>query len=110
MIQKMIIPIDAKKLLNQYDENHVLLYDANKKCYFAKSKDELLKMQDEKIKQLENIIKVLKKENDEFQTQLATQNQTFKEEVNQRFASFLETYQETNQELIRMVKSLMEGN
>lgn len=99
MKQKMLIEVNAEKPLNEYNETHVLLYDGIKKQYFVKSRDELLSSQNTKIKELEAKIDLLKKENDKF-----------KNELTQKFASFLETYQETNNEIIQMVKSLMEEN
>lgn len=99
MKQKMLIEVNAEKPLNEYNETHVLLYDGIKKQYFVKSRDELLSSQNAKIKELEAKIDLLKKENDKF-----------KNELTQKFASFLETYQETNNEIIQMVKSLMEEN
>ena len=118
MIQKMIIQVDSKKPFNEVGEDHVLLYDASKKLYFAISRDTLLSAQNAEIKKLQYEMGVLKESNQRFRQELEAsfrnyvnkleENfQNFKNLNDQKYREFLILYQETNNDLIQMVKSLM---
>lgn len=102
MIQKVIIPLDTSK--HKPERDHVLLYDEKKRAYFAVSRESLLSEQNNKIQLLKEEVAILKKQNELFMADMLNKFNNFKE----HYQDFLKTYQETNNELIGMVKSLLE--
>lgn len=119
MKTKTTIEIFSKKPLNEYKDGHILIYDFNKKAYLVTDRQNFLSPQNKKIEDLEkkfnafkeNVekqVKTMKENNDSFVQNCKEENTKFTEKVNSDYEKFLEGYQETNNTVITLIKSLEE--
>ena len=104
--QKTLIEINSSKPIDKLG-NHVLFFDATKKCYYAMTMEEFLAPQNNKIKALEKEIEEHKILADQSLAQMKSEIDEFKSTMLQEKQDFLATYKETNSKIIEIVKSFI---
>lgn len=98
MVQKLMIEVESEKLLPEYGDRHMIIYDNVKKRYYVTTRESFLREQDQKIKELEI---EMEKQKEEIQKYI--------KECDEKYKNFLNVYTETNSKLIEMVKKVVVG-
>ena len=101
MIYDMLFKVDAKGdvPINELGDNHIMIYDNSKKCFYITTRESFLKPQLDEIA-------VLKAKVDH----LEAQNEEFRKEITTKLNSFLADYKETNSKMIKMIKTFYIGD
>lgn len=111
MVQKLVIEVDARKPLELYGSNHMLVYDGTTKRYFPMTREEFLAPQNAKIKALsEELTKFEKHLEDllnKFENKIEKEIHKFEDDSVKEYSEFLSTYKETNGKMIEMIKSVV---
>ena len=105
MRQKTMIDVISEKPLEKMGNNTVLVYDKEKNCYKAMTHEQLLAPQNEKIKALTDKFAALSNEVAAFKQSVNKSQVEFKQSILDEKQEFLKTYKETNEKIIKMVKS-----
>ena len=113
---KLLIEVQGNKPLNEYGDNHVIAYNKQKNSYYVTTAESLFSNQNSKIDNVEQKLKETKTRLLSLQGELVSFEQVIQNNINNfenhmedRFREFLQTYQETNASLIRMVRELIEA-
>lgn len=109
MIQKMMIEVEAEKLLPEYGDRHMIIYDNAKKRYYVTTRENFLQEQNKKIETLETLVKNHELTMKKYIKNCDNQNKNFEEKMNEKFDAFIKQYTETNAKLIEMVKKVVVG-
>ena len=106
MIQRMTIDIDSRKPLASYGDGHILVFDKEKNYYFIVTREDFLREQNNKIKLLdEQLKKLLEKVNGSLK-EFEEKEKKFFEESENKYNNFLIQYKETNEKMIKLIKTL----
>ena len=98
MIQKVVLEVESEKMLSEYGDRHVILYDEKKGRYYVQTREKFLSEQNQEIKKLRKEIERNKKEIEDYI-----------EEADEKYKKFLQTYSETNAKVLELVKSVVEA-
>lgn len=100
MIYDMLFKVDTKGdvPISELGDNHIMIYDNSKKCFYITTRESFLKPQLDEIASLKAKIDCLEAENKEF-----------KKEITTKINSFLADYKETNAKMIKMIKTFYLG-
>lgn len=98
MIQKVVLEVESEKMLSEYGDRHVILYDEKKGRYYVQTREKFLSEQNQEIKKLRKEIERNTKE-----------IKDYIEEAEEKYKKFLQTYSETNAKVLELVKSVVEA-
>lgn len=109
MVQKLMIEVESEKLLPEYGDRHMIIYDSSKKRYYVTTRESFLREQNEKIKKLEALVKNHELTMKKYIENCDNQNKDFETKIEAKFDAFMKQYAETNAKLIEMVKKVVVG-
>lgn len=97
MIQKVVLEVESEKMLSEYGDRHVILYDEKKGRYYVQTREKFLSEQNQEIKKLRDEIERSKKE-----------IKDYIKNADEKYKKFLTTYSKTNEKVLELVKSVVE--
>lgn len=97
MIQKVVLEVESEKMLSEYGDRHVILYDEKKGRYYVQTREKFLSEQNQEMKKLKERVEESEKKMKEYI-----------EEADEKYRNFLQTYSETNQKVLGLVRSVVE--
>lgn len=105
MQQKMIINVDSPAKLSNLKDGDIVIYDGTRKVFYVTTKESLFyQEQQERIKyqkEMEEHISYMKNKVEECKREC--------EDLKAKFNDFLLKYQKTNEKVIEMVESVVNG-
>lgn len=105
MQQKMIINVDSPAKLSNLKDGDIVIYDGTRKVFYVTTKESLFyQEQQERIKyqkEMEEHISYMKNKAEECKREC--------EDLKAKFNDFLLKYQKTNEKVIEMVESVVNG-
>lgn len=109
MVQKLMIEVESEKLLPEYGDRHMIIYDSVKKRYYVTTRESFLREQNKKIETLESLVKNHELTMKKYMKDCDKQNGDFETKFEAKFDTFIKQYTETNAKLIEMVKKVVVG-
>lgn len=103
MIQNVMIEIESDKMLSEYGDRHIILFDKNKKRYYVQTRENFLSEQNQENNKIRKEIKDLKKEIKNIEDSV----KKYIDIADKKYQDFLLSYQETNQKVLNLVKSVV---
>lgn len=97
MIQKVVLEVESEKILSEYGDRHVILYDEKKGRYYVQTREKFLSEQNQEMKKLKKRIEDSEKKIEQYI-----------EEADEKYKNFLQTYSETNGKVLELVKTVVE--
>ena len=97
MIQKVVLEIESEKMLSEYGDRHVILYDEKKGRYYVQTREKFLSEQTQEMKKLKKRIEDSEKKIEQYI-----------EEADEKYKNFLQTYSEINEKVLGLVSSVVE--